>query len=387
MVPARSPLPRAIFAAWLVLSGFAPTPLQQPETRRAETIAPGVEHIEIRRGDFAATAGADRWFINVLILDPRLSRLDSALAMDEIAGAETTSSLADRHGALAAVNGGYFRTTGIYRGEPVGMYQTAGKILSEPSGPRMEMAVSNADGITRVACAEIEVRISVTATDGARRTIDGVNRPRGENELVLFTPEFHRTTLTPGGGLEAAVRAGRIAGVTDGLGSLLIPEDGWVLSASGTARDWALGRLEPGQAIKLETGTEAVPPLPFEPDWIVGAGPLLLRDGTALGAEQADTEGFARDFSRSRHPRTALGVRKDGTIILVTVDGRQPQVSVGMTIPELAVLMAEWGCREAINLDGGGSTTMIAGRKVVNHPSDAAGERAVSDAILVRARR
>jgi exopolysaccharide biosynthesis protein len=58
-----------------------------------------------------------------------------------------------------------------------------------------------------------------------------------------------------------------------------------------------------------------------------------------------------------------------------------------MTIPELASLMLEWKCREAINLDGGGSTTMVVGGAVANNPSDAAGERPVSDALLVRARR
>ena len=159
------------------------------------------------------------------------------------------------------------------------------------------------------------------------------------------------------------------------------------MDISGRRGSIGLSHLETGRGLKLETGTASIPPLPFEPDWIIGGGPLLLRDGIALGTEQADTEGFAGDFSRGRHPRTALGVRKDGSIVLVTVDGRQPLISVGMTIPELSVLMAEWGCREAINLDGGGSTTMVAGGKIVNHPSDAAGERPVSDALLVRARR
>ena len=65
------------------------------------------------------------------------------------------------------------------------------------------------------------------------------------------------------------------------------------------------------------------------------------------------------------------------------MDGRQPAKSVGMTIAELAALMLEFGCVEAINLDGGGSTTMVVEGKVVNTPSDAAGERPVSDALLV----
>ena len=85
----------------------------------------------------------------------------------------------------------------------------------------------------------------------------------------------------------------------------------------------------------------------------------------------------------TRHPRTAAGVRGDGTIVLAVVDGRQPKISVGFSIDELAGLMAELDCVEAINMDGGGSSTMVAGGRVVNSPSDAAGERAVSDALLI----
>lgn len=388
MIPPRILLFRSLPAAVVALSAIlSPAGRQAPETRRAETIAPGVEHLEIRRGDFAEERESDRWIINVLVLDAHLVRLDSVLALDEIAGSETTSSLAARHGALAAVNGGYFRTTGIYRGEPTGMYAAAGKILSEPNGPRMEMAVSNAGGVARIAFSQVEVRAAVAAEDGERLTIDGINRPRGDNEIILFTPEFHRTTLTSGGGLEVAVRAGRVANIADGPGSALVPADGYALSASGTAREWTIAHLQPGTGIKLEVATKADPPLAFELDWVVGAGPFLVRAGTVLGTGQADAEGFAPDFSRARHPRTAIGVREDGRIVLAVVDGRQPKLSVGMTIPELASLMAEWGCREAINLDGGGSTTMIVGGKIVNHPSDAAGERPVSDAILVRVRR
>src|SRR5512137_740935 len=101
MIPAGIRLPRFFRVAILLLAGLVPASPQAPETRRAETVAPGVEHIEILRGDFAEGRETDRWTIHVLILDPRLVRLDSALAMDEVAGAETTSSLAGRHGALA----------------------------------------------------------------------------------------------------------------------------------------------------------------------------------------------------------------------------------------------------------------------------------------------
>ena len=74
-------------------------------------------------------------------------------------------------------------------------------------------------------------------------------------------------------------------------------------------------------------------------------------------------------------------------MLVATVDGRQPGVSAGMSLPELADLLLEFGGSEAINLDGGGSTTMVVNGKLVNNPSDQTGERPVSDAILMLPRR
>lgn len=96
-------------------------------------------------------------------------------------------------------------------------------------------------------------------------------------------------------------------------------------------------------------------------------------------------------FCNDRHPRTALGLRRDGAVLMLVVDGRMEQ-SEGMSIPELQKIMHWLGCVEAINLDGGGSTTMYVRRRpfsgVVNHPSDNRkfdheGEREVANALLI----
>jgi exopolysaccharide biosynthesis protein len=101
------------------------------------------------------------------------------------------------------------------------------------------------------------------------------------------------------------------------------------------------------------------------------------------GRNYFEAEGIAPRFVSDRHPRTAIARLKDGRVLLATVDGRQPGVSAGMSLPELADLILEFGAVEGINLDGGGSTTMVVNGKVVNIPSDQTGERPVSDAILV----
>ena len=365
----------------LLLVAHSPAQPQVRETRRTEIVAPGIEREEIRRGPAAPGEAGDRWVINVLRLDPARVRLVLARAMDEAVGTETTSSLALRHGAAAAVNGGYFRTAGTYKGEPSGLLAFGASVWSEPSPRRTALAVTNAGDRVRAAVTAVDFAASIEAADGASRPVNGVDRPREAGELVVFGPEFHRTTLTPPGGIEVEIADGRVAAVRDGAGSQPIPASGYVVSADGASAAWVRAHLREGATLRFRTELRADPPLPFAPEFLLGAGPRLAEGGRP--ASDPGLKYYPADFAATRHPRTAAGIAKDGRIVLVTVDGRQPALSVGMSIAELAALMLELGCGEAINLDGGGSTTMVAGGKIVNSPSDAAGERPVSDALLV----
>ncbi|MBR1538333.1 MAG: phosphodiester glycosidase family protein [Bacteroidales bacterium] len=113
---------------------------------------------------------------------------------------------------------------------------------------------------------------------------------------------------------------------------------------------------------------------------VVTTGPMLLIGGQAEAV-------VADNFNRNRHPRTAVGRRTDGTVLLVVADGRNSQAA-GLSMLELQQVMAALGCCDAVNLDGGGSTAMVVRGKVVNHPSDnkrfdAEGERRVANAICV----
>ena len=119
---------------------------------------------------------------------------------------------------------------------------------------------------------------------------------------------------------------------------------------------------------------------------LMTAGPMLLYKGAEV--EQR----LDRHFVAGRHNRTAIGLRPDGTVLLVVADGRAKRESEGLTLPELTKVMRWLGCCDAVNLDGGGSSTMYIKEKgidgVVNHPSDngrfdSLGQRPVANAILV----
>ncbi len=115
---------------------------------------------------------------------------------------------------------------------------------------------------------------------------------------------------------------------------------------------------------------------------LVGGRPALVKNGKAV-KNFFGYEGLKSAWFIGKNPRTAIGYDKEGKkIFVVTVDGRQPGYSMGMTLPELAEFLAGQGAWFALNLDGGGSTTMVVNGKIVNSPSDSTGERPVHNALL-----
>jgi hypothetical protein len=119
---------------------------------------------------------------------------------------------------------------------------------------------------------------------------------------------------------------------------------------------------------------------------IVGGAGLLVHAGRELTSDDWAPEQMRDGFTTERHPRTMIGVDTVGDIWLVAVDGRNAQLSLGMTFAELQGLARQLSLSEALNLDGGGSTTMVVQGRIVNRPSDPTGPRPVSDAVLVFAR-
>lgn len=116
---------------------------------------------------------------------------------------------------------------------------------------------------------------------------------------------------------------------------------------------------------------------------LVGGWPRLVIDGQNQIMIDRKTEGIIGRFSENRHPRTGVGFSKDSTVVyFITVDGRQ-KLSRGMTLKEFADLMIEHGIYQGLNLDGGGSTTMVVNGEIVNNPSDMSGERKVGNCLVV----
>jgi hypothetical protein len=346
-----------------------------------KTVRDGIEYAEVTRG-----TEKEPVHINLLRLDLRKVRLDVVHAMDAAIGLEKTSSIASRHGAFAAINAGFFKMDGLYKGDAAGVLQIDGSLLSESFNNRIALFISNLSDRTETYIKHSDLRSKISIK-GKEFEI-GRNRQRGENDIVVYEYGFHRTTLTDRNGAEFVVKSRKVSAVYYDSGSSQIPPDGYIISVTGAKRQELLNLLKVGTKVHLLStfglslrGSDATT---LSED-IVGGVPQLIKNGKIdITWEQ---EKINKDFVTTRHPRTAVAKLKDGKFLMVTVDGRQPGYSVGMNLEELAAFLLEQGAVDAMNLDGGGSTTMFLDGKVMNKPSDKEGERSVSDAILVTPRK
>lgn len=317
--------------------------------------------------------------IHIVEVDPCRFAVSAERALGKGLGRETVSSIAKRRSAVMAVNGGFFRIGGDYDGEPLGVLRIGSDWFSEPGLPRAALGWAE-EGRTSV-IDRLRMKWSVSL-GGKVFPVSGINRPRGINDSIIFTGNFNGSTLTSNTGTEILVSDGTVSEIRSG-GDSDIPEDGFVFSV-GKNVDLEFDGVRIGDSAKLSwefnafgARSEAWDSMEF----LVGGAPLLVREGEIV--RDFGPEKVPEDFVMKRHPRTALGIREDGTWLIVVVDGRRPTLSVGMTLAELAQLMKSLGCRDALNLDGGGSSTLYLYGQVVNVPSDLTGERPVSDAILV----
>jgi exopolysaccharide biosynthesis protein len=343
-------------------------------------VHPGVEYAQV-----VHKIGEDPVKINLLRLDLAKVRLDVHHALDKAIGLETTSSIAKRKGALAAINAGFFRLDkSQFAGDMSGVLMIDGRLLSESNGRRAALSIFNRATNSNISIGQLEAKFTLCIPNIGELS-PGINRQRTADDVVIYTPEFQRSTLTDENGDEYVVTKVTVTSINESRGNTSIPKNGYIVSVSGNRRAQIKAALKPG----VKTSCVSASPKKANAEKakvdITNGIPILVSNGKLdITWEQ---EKASRSFAEIRHPRTAVAKLKDGKFLMMTVDGRQPGASVGMSLQELAEYLLSLGAVDAMNLDGGGSTTMYLDGKVVNTPSDKEGERKIGDAIVVTLRK
>lgn len=344
--------------------------------QRKRKIAQGVTLARIR------APGPRR--IYVLTVRPRKApTIDVALAQNALQGFERTSRMARRHRALAAINGDF----GLPQGRPAHHFAKDGDLKQSSRAFGYNFAISRDElnvFLDRPAVAVNSLETDVGEIWPVQRWNDGLpalgeiagHSPAGG---TLETPPANTCSVrvVPSGPLrwgdaQVGLRTDYVVQEVSCAKAALPLNGGIVLSARPLSDEARLIRsLAPGEVLTLSWSFGWPGVLDS-----VGGFPLLVKDGSVVAKKCAEA-------ICGRHPRTGVGVTADGRLLLITVDGRRRGHSVGMTLTEFAREFERLGATWALNLDGGGSSTMVVRGKVVNRPSDRSGERRVSSAILV----
>lgn len=338
------------------------------QKEQARSVAPGIQLSKIYQG---FGFGPVTYYL-VRISPSARVHLEPALAgSGQGFTRETVSSMSRKRGALVGINGGYFNVSGI----PLGTLMQNRELIASPIFGRTllgitqqnQLFISPSDKSLSAFCPQLSKFMAFNA----------VNLPRQNNQAVLYTPRYGQHTGTPE--TPDAIELQLLSdGTVQQIGShdLAIPADGYVISAQGAAAPWLREQAYAGMRM-----------LVFSKIWdtwaqarhLLGGGPTLVKNGQIHVT--ATEEKFQPDITQGRAPRTALGLGSGGEVLLLVADGRSP-TSRGLTLTELAQLLRERGAVNAMNFDGGGSSTLVIQGQVVNAPSDGS-ERAVGTGLLV----
>lgn len=352
----------------------------KPAERWTKTVRPGITYIQ------EVSAEAPLIFHALKFKFPAAGiRLESRIANDDVYGRdeassrETVEQAARRTGAFAAVNADFFG----WDGDPLGMMMTAGELISEPYVPRS--AAAWADGGFLFDSPRWSG--SLMLIDGTSFAIDGLNRSARHNELIVNTRKagvasskqpcyafvFEPTTPV----ILGQTTPVKLKNIFPETYNLPVVENHIILMATASRYSRMAGQFHVGLVYEMRLSVSG------QIDWksmkeAVGGGPRLVKGGQLYLTNLY--EKFDASYTK-RHPRTAIGYTSSGEAIICVVEGRST-LSRGVTLEELASLMIKLGCTDAMNLDGGGSSTMYLGGVVVNRLSDGAARRVASSLLL-----
>jgi len=311
--------------------------------------------------------------VYVLKVDPGREGLEirPAIAGQTVHSRRSVLHIARQHGAVAALKGGFF----AQQGPPLGLLIINDEWVKHPILHRTALGITT-DGELLMDRVSFEGRLYFG--DHGYLELDGINRGHDESyQLVMYTPRWGEV-LSPCAQCTRLVVSGEAVVVAKRTQAqpVEIPPGGYVISGSGRYAS-LLEKVHEGEGVWTRLQTN--------PEWkklayALGGGPRLVKDGRPHVT--AAPEVFGRDVSGGATSRSAVAITRDGLLMLVAVETPPDEPGRGVTLTELAQILVKLGARDAMNLDGGGSTTVVQGDQVINHPRDDR-LRAVSNALLV----
>lgn len=277
--------------------------------------------------------------------------------------------------AVAGINGTFFGDAG----EPLGVLMINGELISYSINDRTALIIDRNNR-----CYIDNVSLSgETSIEGVTVQLSGINKKRNLGEAVVYTPRYGTQTDEDSPGIVLSIVGDEVKDIS--RARAWIPKDGYALSLDPNYYNVLGNKVKIGS--RIYTALKLIPLsgiANLDIKHVIGGGPRLLKSGQLYISK--NSERFKSDIAKSRAARTAVGINAEGSLVFATVDKCKQNAlhekSVGTTLEELAQIMKDLGCVDAMNLDGGSSSTMVISSEVMNVPCGG-GEKAVSNGILI----
>ncbi|WIV12069.1 phosphodiester glycosidase family protein [Proteiniborus sp. MB09-C3] len=369
-----------VSSAAIIFCSFTPSFASKPfiihEEKMSENISSGVIHETIKQ--FNANGW---WNINVLRinLDDQYTDIKTLFSKDGISKRDTITNMMKSSNVVGAINGDYFST--VHNSYPEGVVIDGGIMVSSPYDTwNQGLPVFAVDNYKNPSISFWDWSIKVIAQNGAALNVKAMNKESKLHEdIIIYDKNWNSQSLGNkvfNDLIEVVVVNDYVSEIRVGQPPISFPQDGYIITGRGSVANQLSNNFHVGERVSLEYHTS--------PDYnsivaAIGGGSPLLKDG-ARTPFKINIQGD--------HPRTAIGITRDKReIIMATIDGRDTSYK-GVSQETMADIMLTLGAYDAINLDGGGSTTMAikpAGTDdpvIVNRPSEGS-QRKVTNGIGV----
>ncbi|GIN72526.1 hypothetical protein J14TS2_30010 [Bacillus sp. J14TS2] len=358
--------------------------MQNVNQTKVQTIAPGVRQFS---EEVYSISGKQHLHIIEAKLETDKIRFEAGLTYGNVVGMQKATEQAaavnrSEHRIVAGINADFYDMS---NGLPANLIVHQGQILTSPNG-RTAIGFKK-DGTAIIGTPDLSITVKINDQVQQLPCPIALNKQLIDYPLVLYSNVFGEINVTVDNAVKVIVDTtndviqsgqsvrGRIQHIVEEA-NITLTEGQLLLAGRGRVREW-LQSIKAGDEVELA--------FTFLDDWMnvqeaVGGNHLLIDKGMLMEGTIPSDTGLA--------PRTAVGIKEDGTVLLIVVDGRKPGYSVGVSLKELAELMLAYGVYSAVNLDGGGSSTMLVklpGEQtpiIINQPSDGA-ERDVANTLLL----
>ncbi|OGH97636.1 MAG: hypothetical protein A2104_09775 [Candidatus Melainabacteria bacterium GWF2_32_7] len=353
-----------IFSICLCLFTFLLFGANKSYSKNPNILAKGITHKKIKRYLHGKPA-----ILNVIIVDSKNNNtVKPSYGSYFLNALNNVKEITHLEDAIAGINASFFKPDS---GIPLGTSVIDKKVITGPLYKRVALGITSDK---KYYMQKIDIVGNINIGEKTKLSLFNINQPVfSKYRFTIFTDQWGRSTpKTSNNYIHAAIKNGKIKNLK--TSSISIPKGGFVIVGPHKLFPKVIGKQD-----EITYSVKLIPDKWNDMQYAIGGGPFLVKNGKKF----IDRQNFTSAFLWTKLPRTAIGYTKAGTLVIVTIDGYEKGITDGATMSELSQIMWDYGCYNAMNLDGGTSTQMVIKGKLVNYSKIKDGYKVTNALVII----